>query len=201
MANNLEINDRTIPGLAAGREVVRWAFEARRNSISPIFEIDDRFVIAALTEVRSEGYRPLDEVSNEIESILIRQRKGEMIAGRLEEILQETHDLASIAEQLNTGLEQAENIRFSSISVPGAGVEPRLIATALSTGENRISSPVIGENGVYLLEVISVTVPEEMDIDSERRRLVTGKRARVNFEAFEALRKEADVKDNRHQFF
>ncbi len=201
MANNLEINDRTIPGLAAGREVVRWAFEARRNSISPVFEIEDRFVIAALTGVRSEGYRPLDEVSNEIESILIRQRKGEMIAGRLEEMLRENDDLASVADQLGTGLEQAENIRFSSISVPGAGVEPRLIATALGTGENRISPPVIGENGVYLVEVTSVSVPEEIDLDSERRRMVTGKRARVNFEAFEALREEANVKDNRHQFF
>jgi peptidyl-prolyl cis-trans isomerase D len=201
MANNLEINDRIIPGLGGGREVIRWAFEARKNAVSPIFEIGDRFVIAAVTDVRTEGYRPLEAVRDEIESVLIRQRKAGIIASRLEEKLRENLDLASIANQLNTPVNSANNISFSSITVPGAGIEPRLIATALSTGEGQLSVPVEGENGVYLLEITSVTVPDEKDLDTERRRLVAGKRARVNFEAFEALRNEAGVKDNRHQFF
>jgi peptidyl-prolyl cis-trans isomerase D len=201
MANNLEINDRIIPGLGGGREVIRWAFEARKNAVSPIFEIGDRFVIAAVTDVRTEGYRPLEAVRDEIESVLIRQRKAGIIASRLEEKLRENLDLASIADQLNTPVNSANNISFSSITVPGAGIEPRLIATALSTGEGQLSVPVEGENGVYLLEITSVTVPDEKDLDTERRRLVAGKRARVNFEAFEALRNEAGVKDNRHQFF
>jgi peptidyl-prolyl cis-trans isomerase D len=201
MANNLEINDRIIPGLGGGREVIRWAFEARKNAVSQIFEIGDRFVIAAVTEVRTDGYRPLEAVREEIEAILIRQAKAEIIAARFEEKLRENMDLASIADQLNTSVNRANNISFSSITVPGAGIEPRLIATALSTGEGQLSVPVTGENGVYLLEITSVTVPEEKDLETERRRLVAGKRARVNFEAFEALRKEAGVKDNRHQFF
>jgi peptidyl-prolyl cis-trans isomerase D len=201
MANNLEINDRIIPGLGGGREVIRWAFEARKNAVSQIFEIGDRFLIAAVTDVRTDGYRPLEAVRDEIESVLIRQRKAEIIAGRLEEKLRENMDLTSIADQLNTQVNSANNINFSSITVPGAGIEPRLIATALSTGEGQLSVPVKGENGVFLLEVTSVTVPDEKDLETERRRLVAGKRARVNFEAFEALRNEAGVKDNRHQFF
>ena len=201
MANNLQINDRDITGLASAREVIRWAFEARENDISPIFEIEDRFVIAALTDVRTEGYQPLDEVRNEIESILVRKRKGEIIASRMEETIRETGSLASIANSLNTDIVQANDIRFTSLSVPGAGVEPRLIATALSIEENRLSPPVIGENGVYVLEVTSSTLPEERELDMERSRLGNTKRARVNFEAFEALREEANIKDNRYQFF
>jgi peptidyl-prolyl cis-trans isomerase D len=201
MANNLLINDQRITGLEAGREVIRWAFEARENAVSPIFEIEDRFVIAALTDVRTEGYQPLGEVSGEIESILVRQRKGEIIASRLEARIQETSDLASLATALNAEVASANDIRFSTLSVPGAGIEPRLIATAVNIEENRLSHPVIGENGVYVLEVTSVSLPEESDLEMERARLGSSKRARVNFEAFEALREKANIKDNRYKFF
>jgi peptidyl-prolyl cis-trans isomerase D len=201
MANNLQINDQRIPGLDAGREVIRWAFEARENAVSPIFEIDNRFVIASLTNVRTEGHQALDEVRNEIVSILTREKKGEIIASRLKEEVQESNDLSSLANALNIQMQQASNIQFSSLSVPGAGIEPRLIATALHTPENHLSSPVIGENGVYVVEVTSLTVPEEKDLDAEKSRLGLSKRARVSFEAFEALKDEANIKDNRHKFF
>jgi hypothetical protein len=51
------------------------------------------------------------------------------------------------------------------------------------------------------LKINSVTIPEEIDIDQEKTRLANSKRARVNFEAFEALQELANIKDNRHKFF
>jgi peptidyl-prolyl cis-trans isomerase D len=201
MANNILINDQRLPGLNSGREVIRWAFEARENSISPIFEVEDKFIIAALTNVRTDGYQQLDEVRNEIESILVRKRKGEIIASRMQESLQAHDDIYSLAGSLNTNVEQASNILFSSLSVPGAGIEPGLIATAQIIEENSISHPVIGENGVYVLEVTAVRIPEEKDLEMEKIRIANSKRARVDFEAFEALRDEANIKDNRYKFF
>ena len=200
-ANNILISDKQVPGLDNARELIRWAYDAREKSISPILEIGDRFVIAALTSVRQEGYRNLDEVRGEIEDILSRKRKGELIASRLQEKIEQGQDLPSLASTLNTQVEQANNIVFTSFSVPGAGIEPRLIATALSTEESSISQPVTGENGVYVLKVTSVTIPDEKDLDMEKTRLENSKRARVNFDVFEALKEQANVKDNRHKFF
>ncbi len=201
MANNILINDKQIPGLESARELIRWAFEARDKSISPIFELGEKFVIATLTEVRQDGYQSLADVSNEIETILTRKKKGEIIASKLHDIIQEGHDLQSMANTLNTQVEQAENILFSSFSVPGAGIEPRLIATALNTEENSISDPIIGENGVYVLKVNSINLPEEVDLELQKTMLGSSKRARVSFEAFEALKELAKIKDNRHKFF
>jgi peptidyl-prolyl cis-trans isomerase D len=56
----------------------------------------------------------------------------------------------TVSGTLNTTIEQAENILFTSFSIPGAGIEPRVIATAVSLEENSLSQPVIGENGVYV---------------------------------------------------
>lgn len=200
-ANNILIDDKQIPGLESAREVIRWAFEAREKSLSPIFEIEDRFVIAALKEVRKEGYKPLEEASPEIESILIRQKKGEIIASGLQSRTEEGNDLETIASMLNTQVEQAENILFSSFSVPGAGIEPRLIAAAVSTREDQLSGPVTGENGVYLIKVTSVSIPEEKDVDMAKTRLENSQHSRVSFDVFEALKEEANIKDNRHNFF
>lgn len=201
MADNILINDKQIPGLASAREIIRWTFEADENSVSPIFEIDDKFIVAALTEVRTEGYQSQDEVSNEIEGILTREKKGEIIKSRIAELKEESTGIYSLATALDTDVEEATNVRFTSLSVPGAGIEPRLIATAHSVEENVLSDPVAGENGVYVLEVTSVDIPEEKDLEMERTRLANNKRSRVNIEAFEALREKAGVKDNRHQFF
>ncbi len=201
VANNILINDKQVPGLVNARELIRWAYEAREGSVSPILEIGDRFVIAALTRVRQEGYQDLEEVRGEIEGILTRKIKGEIIASRLKEKIEQGHDLPSLASTLDTSVEQANNVVFTSFSVPGAGIEPRLIASALVTEENSISQPVKGENGVYVLKITSVTIPDEKDPDLEKTRLENSKRARVNFDAFEALKERANIKDNRHKFF
>jgi peptidyl-prolyl cis-trans isomerase D len=201
MANNIRINDKRLPGLDSAREVVRWAFDSRESSISPIFEIGDRFVIAALTTVRNEGYQPLDEVQDEIAEILVREKKGEILASRLSEKIDAGNNLETIADNLNTQVQQASDISFASFSVPGAGIEPRLIATAVSLEENSLSGPVTGENGVYLVRVTSVSIPDKMDLEMEKSRLANSKRARVSFEAFEALKELSNVKDNRHKFF
>ncbi len=201
VADNILINDKELPGLPNARELVRWAYDAREKAISPIMEIGDRFVIAALTSVRQEGYQSREDVSDEIEGILIRQLKAEIIAARLQERIEAGEELYSIANSLNTNVEQAANISFTSFSVPVAGIEPRLIGTATTIDENRLSGPVIGENGVYLLEVTSISIPEEKDLEMEKNRLGNSIRARVNFDVFEALREQANVKDNRHQFY
>jgi peptidyl-prolyl cis-trans isomerase D len=93
MANNIQINDKQLPGMESARELVRWAYEARENSISPVFEIGDRFVVAALTDVRSEGYQPVEDVQNEIADILTKEKKSVIIEAEIREMLNEGSDL------------------------------------------------------------------------------------------------------------
>lgn len=47
----------------------------------------------------------------------------------------------------------ASNLRFTAYSIPGIGVEPELQAVATSLEAGKLSSPIVGNNGVYVLQV------------------------------------------------
>ena len=79
VANNLGEGDRAVTGLDNPREMIRWAYEAKRGDISPIFEFGDRYVIARLDAIREEGTATLDEVYGEIENTVRNQKKADYL--------------------------------------------------------------------------------------------------------------------------
>jgi len=96
---------------------------------------------------------------------------------------------------------EASQINFNSYSVPGAGVEPALIAAATVAPQGKISSPVKGNNGVYLLTVNNVTTTPETDMKLLKERLLLTYRMRGMYEAYEALKKDANIIDKRYKFY
>ncbi len=201
VAGNVRINDHDIPGLESPRQLIRWAFEAGEHSVSSIFELADRFVVAAVANVRREGTQPLDEVRHEIVAELTKEKKGEIISGQLNEEIEGGATFDELARSINSNIEQATGIRFVSFTVPSAGMEHKLIGAAISTDPGDMSVPVAGENGVYVLRVTDAYLDEEPDFDSERRQLANAVWSRVNMEAFDALKRLAEIKDNRYKFY
>jgi peptidyl-prolyl cis-trans isomerase D len=66
VANNLGENDKRIAGLESPRAMIRWAYQAEEGDVSQVFEFGDKFVIAAVSEVREKGYTPIDKIESEI---------------------------------------------------------------------------------------------------------------------------------------
>ena len=98
-------------------------------------------------------------------------------------------------------VQQASNINFSSVSLQGAGIEPRVLAAAAILPANQISQPIKGNNGVYVLVVTNINETEEQNLPGVKSRMTTQRESQANFEAFNALREAADIKDNRARFF
>lgn len=201
IANNLQPNETRIAGLESPREIIRWAFNSKEKAVSQAFEVGNRFVVATVSKVREKGTQPLEDVKDEIELILQKDKKAEIIAAQFKKEIGAGASFEQVADRLDLILENALEISFSSFSVPGAGIEPKLIATASSLEQGSISEPVIGENGVYLIRVTNVYKPELVDYTLERNRLRNNFASRVNFEAFEALKKIANIKDNRAKYY
>ncbi len=194
-ANRITINDKNIQGLQQARELVRWAYDKKdKGVISGVFEINNSFVVAALTEIRKDGYAPVEQVSAEISAEVLREKKADVLAAEM----QGATDLNSLAQKLNSSVGTVDNVNFASFYLPNVGVEPKLAAVASAAKDNQISAPVKGNAGVYVFAVTShQTNANEAQLVQEKQRLQAAAPMRVGYELFEALRVDANIKDLR----
>ncbi|MDR3188318.1 MAG: SurA N-terminal domain-containing protein [Prevotellaceae bacterium] len=198
-ALRITINDKNVAGLQQARELVRWAYNSNEGDVSPIFEVDNNFVIATLTAVRKDGYAPVKQVAADISTEVLREKKAAAIA----EEMKGASDLNSLAERLNLSVQTLDNVNFASFYLTGLGVEPKLAAAASASKENQISLPVEGNSAVYVFTVTSAnTSPaDESLLAQEKSRQQASVPMRISYELFEALRTEADIKDLRGKIY
>ena len=200
IASNLKPNDNTIAGLENPRPLIRWAFEAEKEEISEVFELGDNFVVGVLTTVREEGFTAIDEIREELEAEVIKEKKAAMFMDEFEAA--RAGDIQSIADNMNLPVEVNENLSLSNVAVPGLGREPALIGTVSGMEEGDISKAIKGEQGVYIVMVESKTsLPEQPSITNNKQMLNSSLSARVDFEVYEALKEKAEIVDNRSKFF
>lgn len=193
-------NDRSVGGLESSRELVRWAYESNVGTLSPVFEFGDRFVVAHLIEANEEGVRPLEAAKPQIERELIADKKAEQLLAQMREKVTAGADLETIAQQMNASVQSAQNITFASSQVPGAGVEPALVAAAVNTPVNQISQPIKGNNGIYVVKVNNL---EEIEVASENvvNELNQNLTMKVDYQLVETMRDNAEIVDRRAQFY
>ncbi len=95
----------------------------------------------------------------------------------------------------------ANDISYNSYAIPNVGFEPALIAISVTIKPNTLSSPIIGNNGVYVLYVTSVSEQEQSNPQMLKGRLASMYASRVNYEANNTLKKLANIKDERIKFY
>lgn len=201
-ANDLTESQKNIPGLDNPRSLIRWTFEADLHDVtSEIFEFGNKYVVAVLTGIREKGVAPLEQIRAEIELEVKKEKKAEKIITEFEAALSSNDDIVGLGVETGLAVQQANNISFTSVSLPGAGIEPKILAAAAVLPAEQLSQPIKGNNGVYVLVVINIDESAQSDLASIRTRMTTLRESQANFEAYDALRDAANIKDNRAKFF
>ncbi|KPK84374.1 MAG: hypothetical protein AMS27_10100 [Bacteroides sp. SM23_62_1] len=201
-ASELTENQRTISGLDYPRPLIQWAFEAELHEVcKEVFELGNKFVVAAVTSVKEEGFAPFEEVRNEIILAVKINKKAEKIMDQFRSGMNESTTLDDLADIFNLQVQEASNISFSSVSIPSAGIEPKIIGAASSLPAGVLSDPVQGNNGVYVLVVNTINQSEAVNAQVTKNRLDMMRQSRVYSEAYQALMDASNIKDNRAKFF
>ena len=201
-ANDLTATQKTITGLENPRPLIRWAFEADLHDVSQeVFEIGNKYVVAAVSGIREKGIAPLEQVRTEIELEVTKEKKAERISGEFKTAMASVQNMDELADKMGLTAVDANNVNFASVSVPSAGIEPKVIATASVLPQDQLSQPIFGNNGVYVIVVDNVLSPEETGLASQKSRMTSLRESQANYEAFEALREAANIQDNRAKFF
>ncbi len=203
-ADDIKPMDNSIPGLTSPREIVRWAYadDTKLNSVSRIFEIDDRFIIAILKDKREKGIPPLEIIREDIKALAIQHQKAEILTERINAAKASAQTLQEIASQLEVNVNQSQNIKMSSFSATGIGPELKVIGAAMALEEGVISKPIKGNTGVFLISVSAVYDPPVVaDYESSVIMLKNHFIQRVSFGLNSALEQVYEVVDNRHIFY
>lgn len=198
--------DQTVNGLEASRSLVRAAYQAEvgdilvNNEGSSIFEFGNNFVIAALVNATDAGVAPFEEVKPRVELAVRKNKKADLLLAKAKEAIS-SGSMDAIAMKLGSSVKEASNINFNSYSIPELGMEPAVIGTACSIAQDKISAPVQGNAGVFVVKVTSISQGTDADVKAEQNRLAQGMNYRVNYQSFEAHKKVAEIEDKRAKFY
>ena len=187
--------DENIPGLGSQRQVVRWAFdeetkleESKRFPISGV-----GFIVAKLVEINKAGLMSAENATTPVLAEIRKEKKAEIIKNKIA-----STDLSEIAQSQGQTVRSASAVTLKTSTLSGAGVEPRVIGVALGLAEGAVSKPIVGEKGIYIVEVTKIEASDELENYSAIvNRLSNTLRNTVNTRVYNALEKVADIEDNR----
>ena len=197
-ADELEENTITIAGLDNPRELVRWAYNSKVGDVSDVFEFGNKIVVATLTAIKKEGLKELEDVRNEVKSLVLNQKKSEMLINELSSY----NSLENISSDFGSQITSVEGINFYSSQVPKLGDQPEFVGATFAVEEGQTSKVFSGKNAVFAIKVDKIiTPPENSDISNTKNSIIKNLRNRSSFQSYQSLVELFDVKDNRAKFY
>ncbi|MEM6646842.1 MAG: peptidyl-prolyl cis-trans isomerase [Bacteroidota bacterium] len=194
-----EEEQQFIPGLGRSRALSTFLSRADEGSVSDVVELDTQFIVAHVTTITPEGYRPFDDVKAELEP-RVRLEKKQAI--QVEKLQNATGDLNAIAQAAGTTVQDA-GVQFSTTAIPGLGREPKFIGTALGLAAGATSGVVAGENAAFVIQAVTVSEPQpiaDADRTSIQQELTTQRQGQVRNQWLQGMREDADINDRRRLF-
>jgi peptidyl-prolyl cis-trans isomerase D len=202
VADKVLPNQHDIPGLTDANDLIHWLYEpdAAVGAIYPTRKIDNKFVVAKITKIEAEGYTPLDEIKTQVKALVRLEKKKDMLADKLKKAMDQNKDnLDAIAKEVQSTVSNADAVNFSTAFIPGFSSEPPLVGAVFGMKPGTIRGPIKGDNGVYVVKLISATkVDVPKNLDNQRRGLEEQVKGTAEMLATQALQKKADPKDYRY---
>src|SRR5688500_6542803 len=209
-ADGLTANAYQFSNLGSGgtsRDIIRWAFDpsSEPGQVAPeVFIYDEptlfynsRYIVPALKRVVKPGISTLAEVKENFAEQVKNRKRAEILAAKIT-----SKDLNAIASEYGVEVDTLDNVNFNMSYLPALGNQTRLIGRVAVMEIGEVSEPIIGEDAVYVAEILGRTEASlSTDIASFRQQVSTAGRGSVDSRLMEAVKANAKLKDNRFTFY
>lgn len=202
-AKDVTTSQHNLAGIRSTREALKWLFDAKEGSVSPLYECGDNnhLLLVVLDHINPMGYRSLtdSQVKEMVKAEVIRDKKAEQILAKL-------NGVTSIAAAKAKGavVTPVNQVTFASpvfLTATGAS-EPALSGAVAATAKGAFDkTPVKGNAGVYMFQVTGRTMrPVKFNAkETEMRLRQRAMQYAGNF--MNQLYINGKVVDNRYLFF
>jgi peptidyl-prolyl cis-trans isomerase D len=201
-AEKISKNNKNINNLSNASEIVRWAFsEAEVGKISPVFQLENNFVVAVLKKKTEKGYGSIEDFKDELTMKVRNEERAKMISAKLASL---SGSLPEIAKKYGADaiLNSANDLVPSNGFVAGMGYDPYLVGRIFGLKKGQVSKPIVYESGVAIVKVESNTPAVEIaDYTQYKTQLIQNQAGRTEFSIRESLKESSDIEDNRYKFF
>lgn len=183
------------------QEALRWIFNAKAGEVSPLYECgdNDHMIMVGVEAINKKGYVNINKVANMLRNEIIRNKKAEQLMGQMKDF----NSLAQIKEMKDAVSDSVKHVTFNApayISVTHAS-EPAISAYASKTDVEKVSAPIKGNAGVYMIQVYAKDKgSEEFDTKKEESALSSMSSAYAN-QCISELREKGKVTDQRYLYF
>lgn len=202
-ANRIPESATNINAIQNGRDIVRWAFkdDSDINEVSPVFETEEQYIVAVLVGKSDAKDVKVADFRDELTTKVRNQIKAEQITAKLKVA---TGDLPAIAAKYGAGalVENATDISLATGFLTSAGFDPIALGKAFGLKPGQKSDVFTGENGVFIMELVSKTeAPKVADYTQYKTQLTQSLESRMSYLVNEAIRENAKIEDRRAKFF
>lgn len=198
-AVGIEEGAKTVATYKNARPISKWIYEAKKNDVSQIISIDNKyFFVVAVTGVREAGIQPFDAIKDNIKTVLQMEKTNEKFYQNVKEKLAGTTSIETVAEILGTTVSKQSGISFGAMGAQS--MDPVFIGAATSAPENKLTGPVKGNLGIYVLNV-DARVQGEFFTEQDAK-MRSGQMFSYKLQQLQSIfEKTGKVKDNRLKFF
>lgn len=199
---DLSSAEHYVGGVRSTREALKWIFAAKPGEVSPLYECgeNDHLMVVALDKIHEAGYRDLNSVAEMLKGEIRRDKKADQIMADMKKY----NSIAQVKGMKDAVSDSVKHVTFSApayISVTRAS-EPVIGAVAAKTAVNKVSAPIKGNAGVYMIQVYAKDKgTEKFDAKQEEATLNNMAVRIVGSQLINDLYQKAKVEDKRYLFF
>ena len=201
--NDLYSSEHGIGGVRGTKEALKWAFSAKPGEVSGLYECgeSDRLLVVALAGVTPEGYRSLQQVQDQLRAEIVKDKKAEKIMADMKAANATSFD--QYKSMANAVSDSVKHVTFAAPAYNAAlrSSEPLVGAYASVAELNKLSAPIKGNAGVFVLQMYAKDkLNETFDAKTEEATL-ENMHARLAGRLMNDLYLKGEVKDSRYLFF
>jgi len=190
--------DETVGSVGNQRQIVKWAYNKDTNvgDVKRFDVVNVGHIIAKLKKVNAEGLMAIDDARLSIEPLLKNKKKAEKIKAKMKGAT-----LEAIAAASGSKVQSAIDRTLENAVLEGVGQEQKVVGTAFAIGVNKVSAPIDGNSGVYVVKPTVVTKAPAIKVYADYVNKLKAQNANGAGRVIGALKADADIKDNRSMFY
>ena len=160
----------------------------------------DKFVVTGLVSRSEKGLATIDDpkVKGDVDRIIRNRKKTDLVKSKLSSLT----SLDAIAGEYGLIKETATNVIYESAYLGIIGSEPKVVALAAVTEVGQMSAAIGGKEGVYVLELTSVSEAPQLPQVAGARNSISRRIVQIvsSESIYNNIKENAEIEDNRSSY-